>query len=811
MATGKLLASHAIVGLTISSPRWIASSPEDLAMLSFRRFVTLALSIPLLAGSASLAASWREHRPGIHHFLYAASFFYERIPRAQWASDLRAYRAMGINTIDLYFPWNFQEPRAGFYDFNGRSNPRRDIEGLLALIAADGFRVIVRPGPVIRNEWRNGGYPAWLLVRKSYDMPLHDILQGRYPSTATLQNARADEAAKEWLENRTHRRAVHRWYRALFTAIAPWSKIVEAVALDDDQGAYIDNDTWPAPHWHAYIGWLKAAVRRELGAKVPLFINTYQTKVPAATGVWAWGNWYQSNAYRIGTHDLAQLIFSTALLQTQPHRAVMQSEFQAGWLQGANETEPRAAAPENTTIALHQLLQLGAHAIVNFPVQDTINPAGWEAPWANALYAWDAALSLDGTQQARYAPTAEFGALVRKAGARWLARLHPEATVAIAWPVSAYSVRSVDNARIAAFAAATIGAFMRCRALALTCRAVDLRFAAPGTLDRYRALVLPRIADERSMLPAVRARLARYRAHGILVATPAAALREGARSTNGGIEDATLLVTPHRRSALLDLFNLDTTTREIPSATIHLGSARIRIAQTSLPPGGACDWRIDRIDASTARVIWRLCTPSLPTTAPTNADGDVRALVRALRSDGTPTYVLSNPRLRLIISADAGARSFVLEDRSDGRNLATSIGLFRDDVLHPPPPSKRDYIAAFTHPFEAGTFNRHYRCVDRSSAAAKLLTCRYIAPDLASAPVNFTKTFILDPTRPLLRVLLACSSRCVSIDAFAAGGEEQIRTFAGELRSEASPRGSKLVELAYRRHAEIDISLPGAP
>ena len=52
---------------------------------------------------------------------------------------------------------------------------------------------------MIRNEWRNGGYPAWLLERPQYNMPLHDVLEGRYPATATLQNAHADAAAAEWL------------------------------------------------------------------------------------------------------------------------------------------------------------------------------------------------------------------------------------------------------------------------------------------------------------------------------------------------------------------------------------------------------------------------------------------------------------------------------------------------------------------------------------------------------------------------------------------------------------------------------------
>ncbi len=75
-------------------------------------------------------------------------------------------------------------------------------------------------------------------------------------------------------------------------------------------------------------------------------------KVPSASPAWAWGNWYQSDSYRIGEHDLADLDFATGLLQTQPRVPVMQSEFQAGWLQGADEGAPRPSDPSNTTLAL---------------------------------------------------------------------------------------------------------------------------------------------------------------------------------------------------------------------------------------------------------------------------------------------------------------------------------------------------------------------------------------------------------------------------------------------------------------------------
>ena len=48
--------------------------------------------------------------PSQPYFLYGASFFYERVPRDRWQASLEQYRALGINTIDLYVMWNWHQP-----------------------------------------------------------------------------------------------------------------------------------------------------------------------------------------------------------------------------------------------------------------------------------------------------------------------------------------------------------------------------------------------------------------------------------------------------------------------------------------------------------------------------------------------------------------------------------------------------------------------------------------------------------------------------------------------------------------------------
>ena len=702
---------------------------------------------------------------GKPYFVYGAAFFYERIPRAQWATLLRTYKRMGVNTIDLYVIWNWHEPAEGVVDFTGRTNDRRDLRGLLRLIDSDGFKIILRPGPVIRNEWRNGGYPAWLLKRPSYDMPLRDVLEGRYPATATLQNAHADAAAAEWMSNATHLRYAAQWLSRVLREVEPWSHDVIAIALDDDQGAYLDNDTWPAPHWHAYVRWLAETVRSTAGERVPLFINTYQSKVTADAPTWAWGDWYQSDAYTIGDHDISQIALSDAMLQTQPGMPVMIGEFQAGWLQGADEVAPRKVDPTNTAIALHELLQTGARGIVNFPVQDTHDPAGWSAPWSNWSYAWDAALTQNGNASPRYAPTAAFGRLVMQWGP-YLARLHAKSDLAIAWLVSAYPPSTLTHARVGAIAAATVAALSRCRALALTCRLVDLRYDTAADLAAAKRIVLP-TSDGSPFASAVRTRLAAFAGAGGRTYTSVDAAAIGIAPVAGGIRDATLMVTPDGRSGMLDVINATEQTRHVVARTLQLDGKPTRVAAFDVPARGARDIPLGvpprAVPMQTAVPHLDLAFP--PMTLPRPHLGSLRVFRADVFRDGASTYVLENHFVRVVISADAGARSFVFEDLAAHRNAFASIGAFRDVVAVPATPSPRDYIAAYTHPIEAGTFNRAYTCKIASQTRIGTIRCTYDAPGLGAQPIRFEKVFSLAVDSRTLLVTERASADAASLSA----------------------------------------------
>ena len=155
-------------------------------------------------------------------FVHSAAFFYYRIPRDLWEPMLDRYRSLGINTLDLYIPWNWHEPKEGELDFDGHSNPRRDLRSLLTLATQKGFKIIARPGPEILNEWRHGGYPGWLLERPEYHMDPLDWIEGRYPPLDNLNAHDAEGAARGWLENSTHMEATKSWFAAVAKELAPY-------------------------------------------------------------------------------------------------------------------------------------------------------------------------------------------------------------------------------------------------------------------------------------------------------------------------------------------------------------------------------------------------------------------------------------------------------------------------------------------------------------------------------------------------------------------------------------------------------------
>jgi Glycosyl hydrolases family 35 len=420
-------------------------------------------------------------------FIHSAAFFYDRVPRDLWDEMLERYKHLGINTIDIYIPWNWHEPREGEFDFDGHTNPRRDLRGLLSLIAEKGLRLIARPGPEILNEWRHGGYPGWLLKRPEYKMDPSDWIEGRYPPLDNLNTRNAEAAAQGWLDNPIHMKQAAIWMAAVGQELAGYSanrmfhvkqKMADAageatadpsqapkeeggpllfVQVGDDFA--IGRTNYAGPAFWQYVEDLGKMLKAG-GLDVPVFINPTDMRVSAAGStldppVGAMGQWYmhprrseEAGALPLLTpRDASEIELFTEELKTQPAFPPVMIEYQAGWYTQADEDRPSPDPPSNTLLSSRLLIANGIHGFNYFPLQDTFTPAGYSVPWANRSYRWDAALSPDGDLQPRIQAVRRNARLLELWGPS-LAASHKRADFGIVYPLGAYPQKLLKPADI---------------------------------------------------------------------------------------------------------------------------------------------------------------------------------------------------------------------------------------------------------------------------------------------------------------------------------------------------------------------------
>ncbi len=408
-------------------------------------------------------------------FIHSAAFFYYRVPRDLWEVSLERYRALGINTIDIYIPWNWHELSDGEFDFDGHTNSRRDLRGLLKLLANKNLKLIARPGPLILNEWRLGGYPEWLLKRADFQavMPAEfrmdevDLLEGRYPPLAGLNSRDAEAAASAWLANPLHMDYSRKWLEAVAHELAPYAadsaasaaaaKTADAkglpsepllfVQLEDDVANGRTNRAGAAVR--RYLESLQAALR-DGGLHVPVFINPTDPRVAAASSgladpIGVMGQWYLHRAAGAGAgkelqltaEDASTIELFTEELKTQPGFPPALIEYQAGWYAPGDDDRPLESAAENTLDSSRLFLAHGLHGISYFPLQDSVTPAGWSVPWANQNYLWNAALDPNGRLRRRADAIARNGDLLMRWGPQ-LAASHKRADFGVVYPLGAY-------------------------------------------------------------------------------------------------------------------------------------------------------------------------------------------------------------------------------------------------------------------------------------------------------------------------------------------------------------------------------------
>ncbi|WP_405996808.1 glycoside hydrolase family 35 protein [Streptomyces sp. NBC_00829] len=187
--------------------------------------------------------------------ILSGALHYFRLLPQQWRHRLTLLRAMGLDTVETYVPWNLHEPRPGRYDFSGIA----DLEAFLRTAADVGLRAIVRPGPYICAEWENGGLPAWL--RANEKIPLR------------CADPRFLEPVDRWFDELIPRIAAHQTTRG---------GNVLMVQVENEYGSY-GNDA-------DYLRHLADGLVRR-GIDVPLFTSDGPSELMldggAIPGIWA--------------------------------------------------------------------------------------------------------------------------------------------------------------------------------------------------------------------------------------------------------------------------------------------------------------------------------------------------------------------------------------------------------------------------------------------------------------------------------------------------------------------------------------------
>jgi len=238
--------------------------------------------------------------------LLSGEVHFWRLDPAVWPAVLERLRDLGLDIVSTYVCWEFHEIAPGEFDFEGTSNPRRNLLGFLDLAAQRGFWVLLRPGPYIYAEWPNSGVPERVVQRHR----LHPrfVAEAKVWMAAVVAAVRdrlathggpivllqADNEADPWidvygsqlgladapglfqtyLESRYAQIAYlnEAWGTSIETFAEP--RAVQSPAYEPFKERY--RDVCRFRHWYAteVVRWTAAEYRR-LGVNVPIYANTY--------------------------------------------------------------------------------------------------------------------------------------------------------------------------------------------------------------------------------------------------------------------------------------------------------------------------------------------------------------------------------------------------------------------------------------------------------------------------------------------------------------------------------------------------------
>ncbi|CAI9265529.1 unnamed protein product [Lactuca saligna] len=268
---------------------------------------------------------WKDGEPfriiggDLHYFRTLPEYWEDRLTRA---------KALGLNAIQTYVPWNLHEPKEGQLDFNAIA----DIVSFLELCQKLDLLVMLRAGPYICAEWDLGGFPAWLLTKNPAIR-----LRSSDPAYLTL---------------------VDKWWGILLPKIAPLlyhkGGPIIMVQIENEFGSYgVDKD---------YLHHLVNLARSHLGDDLILYTTDGGTRDTLTKGTINGESVFSAVDFSTG-EDPWPIFNLQKEFNTPGKSPPLSAEFYTGWLTHWGENIAKTDAT-STASALEKILSRNGSAVL---------------------------------------------------------------------------------------------------------------------------------------------------------------------------------------------------------------------------------------------------------------------------------------------------------------------------------------------------------------------------------------------------------------------------------------------------------------
>ncbi|KAL5579481.1 hypothetical protein UlMin_011923 [Ulmus minor] len=300
---------------------------------------------------------WKNGQP---FQIIGGELHYFRIHPEYWEDRLLRAKALGLNTIATYVPWNLHEPKPGNFVFEWIA----DLSSFLKLCQKLGFLVMLRAGPYVCGEWDLGGFPPWLLA-------INPALRLRSSDPGFLQ-------------------LVEKWWGTLLPKVVPFlysnGGPIIMVQVENEYGSFGDDK--------AYLHHLVRLAKDHLGDDIILYTTDGGTRGYLEKGTLRGDALY--SAVDFGTGANPWHAFDLQKEFNAPGKSPpFTSEFYSGWLTHWGE---RIASTDaySTASALDEILGRNgsavlymAHGGTNFGFYNGANTGGYESDYKADITSYD--------------------------------------------------------------------------------------------------------------------------------------------------------------------------------------------------------------------------------------------------------------------------------------------------------------------------------------------------------------------------------------------------------------------------------------